>query len=77
LRVAATIAWRTRPVTAGAIAEIDTDIAAAATGWGVLSDAHLDIKIDAAIETYAPDANLHYRDAARECDVPPSCSTAP
>ena len=69
LKVAATIVYRTEHVLDAAHTVVDTEIAARAGGFGVLSDTELELAIDAVVEEHDPDASRRFRDAATSCDV--------
>jgi hypothetical protein len=69
-RAAATLTWRTRLVDdPEALALIDADLAAAATGFGPLSEAKLDDAVDTLIQRHDPTAVLQAQGAARGRDV--------
>ena len=68
---AATLAcWRTHLVEDPEVLDaVDTDLAAAITGWGRLSATRLTNAIDAAVDRHDPAAVLAYQAAARGRDV--------
>ncbi|KUI20513.1 hypothetical protein AU194_26885, partial [Mycobacterium sp. GA-2829] len=69
-RVVATITWRTRLVAEGApIAHIDSAIAEAMLGWGVLSGERLEQAVDVWVERFDPAAVIRGRAAALERDL--------
>jgi hypothetical protein len=68
--VATLLCWRTHLIEQPDVLDaVDTELAAAITGWGPLSAARLDTAVDAVIERHDPAAVLAYRAAARGRDV--------
>ena len=67
-QLVSTISWRTHLVVdPAAMAAIDTGIAAAATRWGLLSQAKVEQAIDALVEQHDPQAREWFR--AAECGM--------
>ena len=69
VRVAETLIYRTELLTPSVQATVDTEIAAQAGGYTLLSDDALELALDAIIEEHDPDAVRRYREAARNRDV--------
>ncbi len=69
-RMVATIAWRTHLVDEPvAMAAIDAALAERAGSWGPLSDARVELAVDAVLEAHDPDAKRAFEVAARGRDV--------
>lgn len=69
-RLVSTISWRTHLVVdSDAMAAIDAGIAAAASRWGVLSQAKVEEAIDALVEQHDPEAKVWFAQAERALDV--------
>jgi hypothetical protein len=69
IRVAETLIYRTELLAPSVQDIVDTEIAAQAGGYTLLSDDDLVLAVDAIIEEHDPDAVRRYKEAAQSCDV--------